>query len=218
MKNLTTIILVLITFYISGQTNIEKHMINEINGLRANPKSFIPNIESYIKTQEYILTRINSGNVKVKSTSGTLNSKNKISNHKNSSGTSVIRKRISSAKELISELEVLESLDTLIFNIDMYVLTKKQGKYLDSTNQIGHFDSNGNGSSNRFKALKLNVSDNVCSSGNITSNKAIERMLVNLLVDYGIASRGHRKNLLSKDIKLISIYISDNVCIQNFSK
>ena len=90
MKNLITILLVLVTFSLSAQTELESKMTLEINELRANPKSFIPHVEKYIMLNEKIIDRIKSGKCEVTSS--------------NKSGVDVINERIYAANELITDM------------------------------------------------------------------------------------------------------------------
>lgn len=202
MKNLVTILLVFISVLASAQTDSEKLMVKEINELRANPKSFIPLIEANISFNEKCLSRIESGKMKVSSTNG--------------SGKEVILDRINSAKELIKLLENIGSLDTLSFNSDMYIITTVHSFYLKSSNRIGHTNAKGDNTSKRFESLGLNVSENVCSVGNV--NSTVRPILITLLIDAGISNRGHRNNLLNKDIKFISVSLTEGICVQNFAK
>ena len=201
MKNLVTILLVLVTFSLSAQTELEDKMTIEINKLRANPKSFIPHVEKYIMLNEKTIDRIKSGKCKVTSSNG--------------SGVNVINERIYAANELISELNSIESLDTIVFNVDMYLITKNHAKYLDTNNKFTHKDSIGNRSYERFKSLNLDVTENLVSVG--FSKDKVTPMLLSLLVDAGIENRGHRKNLLADDIRFISVAIVGKVCVQNFA-
>lgn len=201
MRNLIAILLVLVTFSLSAQTELEDKMTIEINKLRANPKSFIPHVEKYIMLNEKTIDRIKSGKCKVTSSNG--------------SGVNVINERIYAANELISELNSIESLDTIVFNVDMYLITKNHAKYLDTNNKFTHKDSIGNRSYERFKSLNLDVTENLVSVG--FSKDKVTPMLLSLLVDAGIENRGHRKNLLADDIRFISVAIVGKVCVQNFA-
>ena len=211
MKNLLTFLLLLLTLSVTSQTDTEQVMVNKINELRSNPKSFIGNVEGYIKTQEMLLEMLNSGKMKIKSTSGSLNSSNGMSNSKTTNGKSIILERINSAKELIKVLDTLSPLDTLTFNSDMYEVTEAHVKYLKDNNMVGHYGANGELARDRFKPLKLNVFENVSNFNNV------DGALLNLLVDAGISNKGHRKALLNNKVKFISVVVSDKICVQNFA-
>lgn len=216
MKNLTVILLVFISALAFTQTNLEISMVTEINELRSNPKSFIPHVEVYIKFNNNFIERINSGKMKIKSTSGSVTKSNKTSNSKTISGKDVILERIKAAKELIIILNSITPLDTLAFNYDMYTITKGHAEYLYNTNKISHYDYNGNRASDRFKLFNLNVSENLVSVGTFTKDDPIP-LILSLLVDAGIQNRGHRKNILNNNIRFISVSVVGGVCVQNFA-
>ena len=212
MKNLVLVILVTLTSFVYSQTSEEMSMISEINKIRKDPKSYIPVVEEYIKTQEKTIEFMSKSNVKVsvKSTEVKLDKNNDfIPTGKTSNGVSVYKERITTAKELIKELETMSPLDTLVFDSTMYVITKGHGEYLTSVNKIGHYDKNGDGCSVRFKGVGP-VSENVANSG---SNP-----LLVLMIDYGVSNKGHRKNLLNPDIKYVSVFINEHCVVQNFRK
>jgi len=202
MKNIVTILLVLLTVFASAQTDLESIMTLEINELRANPKSFIPHIEEYISFNNEMIGRIKSGKTKISSSK--LN------------GEAVIIDRIKAAKELIEILNTIEPLDTLVFNVDMYIITKKHAEYLDANNKMSHKDSNGNSASTRFKEINLDVSENLVSVGSFIKDTTTP-LLLTLLIDAGIDNRGHRKNILANDIRFVSVSIVGGVCVQNFA-
>lgn len=202
MKGFITILLISLTSILAfSQTNKETEMINEINQIRETPKSFIPIIESYISRNIRLLNMIESGKLKVSSSNGNLD-------------TQVINSNINAAKELISVLDTTPSLPKLQFNIKMYEITKKHSNYIDSIKKMTHIDKDGGTVNNRMSDLDLTI-----VSENLTINNGdIQSALVNLLVDSRIKDRGHRKNLLDRKIKFISVSTSGYFWVQNFGK
>lgn len=179
----------------------------EINQIRKDPKSYIPKVESYIKSTEMMIKMFDNKNLKIKatSTSGNSTKTNGMKNGKTINGKDIFVKRIEAAKELISILDTLSSMDTLVFDSTMYKKTTLHGKYLERTKIIGHYGPNGTTPSDRFG---YEVGENVSSGGNA---------LINLMVDSGVNTRGHRMAILNcGTCRHISIYISDFVVVQNF--
>ena len=218
MKKIIIIALLLITSSMSAQTGMDSIMFNEINRLRANPKSYIPLIKEYIELNERTLKSIKEGKHRVTGISGAMTTRNGIKNKKISSGSDVIVRNIHAAKELIIELKKIKKLEPLIFDTSMDSITDSHGEYLDSVNAHGHFGPNGQTLSERFKNFRLyNISENVSSVGSfVYTTKDVKPILVSLLVDGGISNRGHRKNLLNPKSKYVAIYMSRNTCVQNF--
>lgn len=211
MRNLVNILVLFVTMFTFGQTTEELSMINEINKIRKDPKSYIPVVDEYIKKQEKIIGLISKSNVKVtvKSTQYMSNGSNddvKI-NNKTVSDVSVYNQRIFVAKQLIKELGMMIPLDTLIFNPTMYTVTKSHGEYLTSVGKLGHYGKNGDRPYVRFKNIG-NVSENVATNHN--------NPLLRLMIDYGVSNIGHRKNILDPKVKYISIFINNHCVVQNF--
>jgi uncharacterized protein YkwD len=210
IKTITSILFVMLSIFTFGQTSEEMTMITEINKIRKDPKSYIPVVEGYIETQNKAIEFMSRPNVKVTVKSTEVKSdknNNLVPTGKTTLGKSVYHKRIAVAKELITLLETMEPLDTLVFDSTMYGVTKTHGLYLTSINRIGHYDKDGNKPYVRFKDIG-NVSENVASSGGSA--------LLMLMVDYGVPNRGHRNNILNPNINYISVFINDHCVVQNF--
>jgi hypothetical protein len=190
-----------------GQTESEMVMVGEINEIRKNPKSYIPKVEKYIRSAESMLSMYDNKNVTIntKSVSGGSTKTNDMKNGKTINGKDVFIQRIEAAKELILILDTLQSMDTLVFDSTMYPITITHGKYVEKTGKIGHYGPNGTKPLDRFG---YDVGENLTNGGN--------RGLISLMVDAGVYTRGHRKNILNRNYKEISIYISDFVVVQNF--
>ena len=167
MKNLLILLVTLFSFTATAQTAEELEMVNLVNQVRTNPKSFIPVIEDYIKQLDTL-----------KKTNG-LCGKNftmKVIKCTSSANTSGLNDRlIIEAKKLIKVLNKTKPVCKLILNTDMYIITKNYAKYLYTTHKLEHGNV-----TKRFKALNILVSENL-ADGNM-----LEAM-INLMVDYGVA-------------------------------
>jgi hypothetical protein len=211
MKNLFVILFVVFSSVVFSQSVEEMKMIIEINKIRKDPKSYIPVVEDYIKKQEIILKLMSNPNVKINTSSysGNMDSNNDMINVKKISGKDVHIENIKEAKDLISVLDTLTPMDTLVFDPFMYKITVSHGEYLKSVNKSGHFGPNGQ---TVFERLgRNNVSEN-CGIG-----------LINLMVDSGIPGHGHRYNILNPKSKYVAIHYiinhptwGDSFMIQNF--
>lgn len=214
MKITVSILLVFISFITLGQTNDELKMMYEINKIRKDPKSYIPVVESYIVRLEKgkeSLNKLLKNSGTVTTTTTTIKLDNKNNNHevigsKTTNGTNFYDKRISDAKELISVLSKTEPMDTLVFDTIVYPITVDQANYLKEIGKLGHGGRNGTTLLDRTKPY-------VCSEN--AAHNTYDMLLV-LMVDSGVPSRGHRKNILNKDATSVSISINDFCMVQNF--
>lgn len=194
MKNVITILILAISFVSFGQTFTSKDsaMIAEINVLRANPASYIPKVEKYIKVCEMKQAKANNGNLVT---------------------TTDYSKHIEAAKELIAELESISSLPLLIPNVDMFTVTEAHAEYLSSIGKVSHTDANGNTATERMSGVNVkNVTENI-----VTDNGIITSAILVLLVDGDIDGRGHRKNLLDPNAKFISVHTTGDYWVMNFA-
>jgi uncharacterized protein YkwD len=185
-------------------------MIYEINKIRSNPKSYIPKVEKYLDAQKWLLSRYDDPKSTIKTVSYTGNKdvNNKNINIKKTTGKDVHIRNIKVAEELISILDTLTPMDTLVFDSLMYKITVSHGEYLKSVNQTGHYGPNGQ---TPFERLGPKGSENCGSS------------LIGLMVDAGVPGYGHRYNILNVKWKYISVYYikghpswGDEYMVQNF--
>lgn len=213
MKNLFVILFVVFSSVVFSQSVEEMKMIVEINKIRKDPKSYIPVVEDYIKKQEIILKLMSNPNVKINTSSyrGNMDSNNDMINVKKISGKDVHIENIKEAKDLISVLDTLTPMDTLLFDPLMYKITVSHGEYLKSVNKSGHFGPNGQTVCERLGTY--NCSENCGTS------------LIELMVDSGLPGHGHRYNILRPKSKYVSIYYiidhptwGDSFMIQNFKE
>ncbi len=197
MKNLITAIFLVLSLVSFSQesdsfSDREMQMVNDINALRTNPSSYIPKIENYISMCNRKLRMVADGGL--------------VSN-------ADIKGQILAAEELIEVLSEAKPLNKLVANHDMYIVTKAHGEYLKSINSSSHKSANGDLAPKRMVNANVdNVTENIAND-----NGMITPTIVMLLVDAGIASRGHRNNLLDPNAKFISVYTNGSTWIQNFA-
>jgi uncharacterized protein YkwD len=107
-----------------------------------------------------------------------------------------VRKEERTARELIGELEVLSPLPQLEFHPGLYKAARYLGRDARKRDQLGHIDSRGQDPFERIKAFtELSGGGENLVAGMNTARES----LISLLIDSGIAGRGHRKNILNKD-------------------
>ena len=236
MKNFIIIVLLLVSPSVFAQNDTissdEQEMINQINILRANPKSYIPYVETYIsglldiiKRQELAIKGykgINKNTVVTSNTTTTtvtysVKYKNVIENTQIREGIiNTANKNIEVANELISVLNTTPPVPTLILDFKLYNVSVKHLKVLKRENKFCHECASDGTIDERMKHLfYFGVGEN------IATNTGVINSILTLLLDISIHDRGHRKTLLSIGEKrkwtFVSVAISDGLVVQNFA-
>lgn len=157
-------------------TEREKDMIKELNLVRSDPKGYVKVIEEYIY-------------------------KLKTDRY---SDASMIGAEIKTAKELIRELNKTEPMAILQPHKGLYKASKKHGEEGKKKGSLDHQGSNGDWPWDRGTKYASDLTD---SNENLVGGPDnVRRSVVILLVDTGIDSRGHRKNILNKDWRYTACY------------
>jgi len=208
MKNLITIVFVIISVLTFGQTEREVALFNEINNFRSNPKSYTLLVENYIKTQEASVEKIKNGSMTIKSGNGKLDKDNKMYDVTTLNGINRIEVNIKAANEMLVILDTLPPLDIITFNPNMYSITKIHNTYINSIKRLGHNGVNGTSVSTRFKDTGYIVGENLCTLGNIGDTMDLKPTILLMLIDAGISTRGHRKLLIGPNYTHGSVGIS----------
>lgn len=109
------------------------------------------------------------------------------------------------AKELKNLLKTMKPLEPLEFSSELYTTCKKHGQYIIKTEKFEHSN--------------FNLAENIQYG-----NEDIRFAVLDLLIDGGVASRGHRKNILNPKFKYFAVYEilpevdnMNNIFIQQFS-
>ena len=191
MKKLVIFIFLFVSAIVSAQTAEEIEMTVLVNKVRTNPTSLIPEVEKYITS----VKKLNSmgGKMTYQSTGKSVNA-------------------IAEANALIAFLKKVKPLNALELSLVLYPTTKAQATYLDSTNQLVHTDANGKSLAERTKSLGL-----VCGENCAFNTASATSTLVQLLIDLGVADKGHRANIFNPNYKQISVAKVNNVWVQDFT-
>ena len=178
----------------SYMTVREQDMIKEINLVRSDPKGYVEIVEKYI--YELKTDRY--------------------------SDASSIGEEIKTAKELVRELKKTEPMAILKPHKGLYKASKKHGEEGKKKGSLDHQGSDGNWPWDRGAKYASDLTD---SNENLVGGpEKVRRSVMILLVDTGIESRGHRKNILNPDWRYTACYevgqVSDmpNYWIQMFGK
>jgi uncharacterized protein YkwD len=123
------------------------------------------------------------------------------------------------AKSLISELKVAKPVNALQPSTVLEKLAKGHAIDMGEKGKVGHTSSNGTTFENRVrKKIKTGMIAENCDYGNA---EALD-IVMSLLIDDGITSLGHRKNILHPTLKYVGIAIEKHKtygmnCVMDFS-
>lgn len=160
-------------------SQLEREVFNELNLVRKSPKEYANKILEYKKLYNGSLLEY-PGEIPIQT----------------NEGIKAVDEcyQVLSSKDSLPELELSSGLS-------------KAAKYLvemqSVTTQTGHTGTDGSSPfdrMNKFGEWNLTAAENV-DYGN---NKA-DRIVISLLVDDGVSSRGHRDNILSSEFKFIGV-------------
>lgn len=199
MKNLLIIIATILSFTATAQTAKEIEMVTLVNQVRTNPKSFVPAVEAYIKDLE---AKQNGGGIKIKIAGA-------VVTKKSTTVTGNFNGLIAEAKKLIVFLNTQKAIKALTVSPALYVTAKTQAEYIDSIKTLTHDGLNESATKRFTKGFTLSGEN--CAVGTTATNAMIE-----LLVDYGVANKGHRGNIFNKAFTQIAIGNSNEYWVQDF--
>ena len=121
--------------------------------------------------------------------------------------------------ELMEELKVMTPSQLLYPKQCVYEAAKKHGEDCKKRGFTDHTGSDGSSPFSRISSFCRNLSGNENIVG---GSKNARTLVIQLLIDGGISSRGHRYNMLNPSWKYVGCYGYDGGnmynCIQNFAK
>lgn len=200
MKNLVIIIATILSLTATAQTAKEIEMVTLVNQVRTNPKSFVPAVEAYIKTLE---EKQNCGGMKIKITGA-------VVTKKSTTVTGNFNGLIAEAKKLIVFLNTQKPIKALELSLTLSPIARTQAEYIDSIKTLTHNGLNESTTKRFTKGFTLSGEN--CAVGTTATNAMIE-----LLVDYGVANKGHRTNIFNKAFTKIAIGNSNEYWVQDFA-
>ena len=172
----------------SFMSTLEKSMIDEINLMRSNPKGYVKLLEDYVIEEKKVMIMVGPDfDVAV--------------------------------NELKSQLRSMAPLSILKPHKKLYEVAKAHGIDNKNHHQIEHTGSDGRSSFQRVKDSGLNNSITYESGqGNYAPNEnlatgtkdiTVREIVMTLLIDAGISTRGHRKALLEPTWEYVACYHID---------
>lgn len=91
------------------------------------------------------------------------------------------------ARELKKILKKMKPVEALVFSPELYEACKTHGNYIVKTKKFEH-------------------SDCVCAENIQYGHEDVRYAVIDLLIDYGVSSRGHRENILNPEFKYFAVY------------
>lgn len=159
---------------------IEKDVVLEMNMARSNPKQYA---ELYIEPRK------------------------KKFNGKTYGGTLLTFEGADVVKECVKFMNGHTSLPALLPSKGLTRAAKDHADTQALTDQTGHTGTDG---SDPFTRMKRYGSYTGTSGENVSyGSKSAREIVVSLLIDDGVKSRGHRKNIMNKDYKVTGIGFAD---------
>lgn len=122
--------------------------------------------------------------------------------------TIVTQEGVKAVDECYNILKNTEPLEELTLSAGLSKAAKDLVKMQSVTEQTGH---NGTDGSSPFDRISKYGTWSITSAENIDyGNNKAEKIVMSLLIDDGVASRGHRLNILNKDFKFVGVSAGDH--------
>ena len=176
---------------------VERNVILELNKVRSNPKKYA---DLYIKP---MLSRYHGKEYRYRD------------------AIYLTKEGKKAAEECISVLYRTRSMEVLKPYKELYLLAKDHVEAQGPTGQTGHDSPAGES----FKRRIIRVIGNIRYIGeNIDyGNNNARKIVISLLVDDGVPSRGHRKNILKSQYSFVGVAIGDHktyktMCVIDFGR
>lgn len=178
-------------------TLTEKDLVREINLLRSNPAQYAANLEQMKKNykgSDYIAP----GQIQRLTTN----------------------EGVKAVDEAISFLRASKPLPPYILSKGLSAAAKDHVKDLGKTGNTGHKGTDGSTTEtrcNRYGAFSNGIGENI-----VYQSDSAREIVMGWLVDDGVASRGHRKNLLSANYRSLGVAVGDKnqfgaMCVLTFA-
>lgn len=159
----------------------EKDLVREINLLRSNPQAYVAYLEQakkYYKGKDYKPP----GQVALATVEG-----------------------VAAVDEAISALRAAKPLSPFSLSKGMSSAAKDHVKDLGSTGNVGHKGTDGSTVEvrvNRYGNFSNGIGENI-----VYQNDTAREVVIGWLIDDGVATRGHRRNLLSTGYRYLGVCV-----------
>lgn len=184
-------------------TQEEKAMIWELNLVRTEPRAYIPHVQEvleYIIADSVNLSKMTSETIrKTVSYEGDKEIVNVDTTYNN-----YFNSRVTAIRELLYELKNTAPMSHLVPSERLFMAAKKHGQRQAPYNYIDHMGHDGTWPLDRMRTEAQWITD---GNENIARGKGSPRdIVIQLLIDSGVPSRGHRKNILNPDWEYVTCH------------
>lgn len=180
-------------------TALEQNILVEHNRIRQNPQSYIPILEAHLARMDA------NGN---------------LPNACGQNCTLITQEGQAAVREAIAFLQNQSSLEPLDASQAIAQAAKGHAQYQQSTGTVGH--SSADGSTfvqrlNRAGIINVTMAENI-AYGPTTAQEVV----MNLVIDDGVASRGHRTNIFTAELSLAGVgcdahSVYGSVCVIDYA-
>lgn len=123
--------------------------------------------------------------------------------------------------ECVNALKKTRSMQVLSPNKELFELARKQVEQQGPTGQTGHSAPTGLSFEGRVK--QANLSFNFIGENIDYGNSHAREIVIALLIDDGVPSRGHRKNIMTSQFSIVGLKIGNhkkytNMCVIDFGR
>ena len=181
----------------SGEpSQLEKEVVAELNLARTQPKAYariIADFSKYFKGKDLYIP----GEITLMTNEG-----------------------ISAANEAIKYLNSQSPLPPLTISKGLWLASKDMVRMQEKTNQIGHKGTDGSSPTTR---ISRHGDWDISAAENIDyGNSNARRIVISLIVDDGVSSRGHRKNIFTKEFRMVGVACGGHqtyhyMCVMDFA-
>ena len=179
MKKLLLVFTLFYASFLFAQSKIESTVVEEINLARTNPKEYVKILEERKKYYTGMYYKV-PGAVPIKLVEG-----------------------IKALNEAITFLNTVKPIPALSYSKGMSKASKDHLDDMYKNNLMGHVGSNGSTTStriNKYGEWSMAAAENI-SYGETNGRDVVAA----LLIDDGVSTRGHRKNIFMPNMKVLGV-------------
>jgi len=183
-------------------SQLEKSLFDETNKIRANPQSYIPILEAW-------KARNIPGTNKFKQEDGSILNTNE---------------GVKAVDEAIEYLKSQEPVSELEMSIGLTMAARdhvKDQKENESEGHSGNDGSNPQSRMSRYGVISGLSSENISLGSGYKSNNGRD-VVMDLIIDDGVPSRGHRTNIFRPELRKTGVACGEqvqwkNICVMNYT-
>ncbi|MEL6354835.1 MAG: CAP domain-containing protein [Cyanobacteria bacterium J06627_28] len=187
------------TFSASDWAALEQNILLEHNRIRQNPQSYIPILEAHLARMDA------NGN---------------LPNACGQNCTLITQEGQSAVREAIAFLQNQSPMGPLDTSPAIAQAAKGHAQYQQTTGTVGHSSADGSTFAQRLNRAGIT---NVTMAENIAYGPTTaQEVVMNLVIDDGVASRGHRTNIFTAELSLAGVgcdahRVYGSVCVIDYA-